>query len=314
MQAGVARDRSTEIAMLLMVVATLAIPAADAIAKVLGQSLSPGQIVWLRLALQIVLLAPLVARRPMPIARSDRLLHLMRGLLLAVATTCFFWSLTVLPLADAIAMFFIQPLILTVLAGVFLKEGIGWRRLSAAVIGFGGVMLVVQPGFTAFGPHALLPPLAGFLFAVYLLLTRVLAVRSDAVTLQFTAGVAGFLVISVLMALGGLTGAPLFAWSAPDLEAWSLLLLLGAMATVVHLLIVQAFRLGSAVVLAPMQYLELLGAVFWGWLIFGEWPNATTWIGITIIAGCGLYVFHRERRRAVTPAVASRGVAPAADD
>jgi S-adenosylmethionine uptake transporter len=301
MSAATRPRHPTEIAMAMMVLAMLLVPAIDAIAKFLTDTLAPGQIAWARFFFQLLFLIPLAWRGERLVHRADTPWHLLRGALIAAATICFFTALTVMPLADNIAIFFVEPLILSLLAGVLLKEGIGWRRIAAILVGFAGAMLIVRPSFAAFGVYALLPLLAATCFAVYLLLTRLLAVRTDAIMMQVTASVGGLTTMTALMGVGALTGWPLLAWHMPTAAGWGLLMLLGLVATVAHLLIVQAFRRASAVILAPFQYLEIMAAVFWGWLVFGDWPEPVTWLGIAVIVAAGLYVFHRERRRAVAP-------------
>ena len=299
MHAAAPPRHPTEIAMAMMVAAMVLVPAIDAIAKSLTDVLAPAQIAWARFFFQMLFLVPLALRGERLVHPADTPWHLVRGVLIAAATTCFFTALIVMPLADTIAIFFVEPLILSLLAGVILKEGIGWRRIAAILVGFGGAMLIVRPSFADFGVYALLPLAAAAFFAFYLLLTRMLGARTDAVMMQVSAGVGGLVAMSVLMGVGSVTDWPLLEWRTPDAASWALLMLLGLVATVAHLLIVQAFRRASAVILAPFQYLEIMAAVFWGWLVFGDWPEATTWLGIAVIVGAGLYVFHRERRRAV---------------
>jgi S-adenosylmethionine uptake transporter len=299
MQTAARPRHPTETAMLLMAAAMAMLPAMDSIAKALAAALSPGQIAWARFAFQLVFLAPLAVGRRWPLAARELPLHLVRGVLIAVATTCFFTALTVLPLADTLAIFFVEPLLLSLLAGVFLREGIGWRRIAAILVGFAGAMLIVRPSFGVFGVYALLPLVSGTCIAVYLLLTRSLGARSDAVTMQFTASVGAVATMSLMLAVGAAGGWPVLQWRPVDGPAWAWLALMGLLATVAHVLIVQAFRRASAVVLAPLQYLELGAAVFWGWLVFGDWPELWTWLGMGVIVASGLYVFHRERRRAL---------------
>ena len=299
MHAAAPPRHPTEVAMTLMVSAMVLVPAIDAIAKFLTDTLAPAQIAWARFFFQMLFLIPLALRGERLVHLADIPWHFLRGVLIAVATTCFFTALTVMPLADNIAIFFVEPLILSLLAGVLLKEGIGWRRLAAIVVGFAGAMLIVRPSFAAFGVYALLPLAAATFFAFYLLLTRMLGARTDAVMMQVSAGVGGLVTMTLLLGLGAFVDWPLLAWRTPDAASWGLLVLLGLVATVAHLLIVQAFRRASAVILAPFQYLEIMAAVFWGWLVFADWPEPTTWLGIAIIVAAGLYVFHRERRRAV---------------
>ncbi len=299
MRAASAARHPTEQAMLLMAAGMVLVPALDAIAKVLSAELTPAQIAWGRFAFQLLVMLPFVLARPAAVRREDLLAHAARGVLLGVATVCFFSALAVMPLADAIAIFFVEPLLLSLMAGLVLREGIGWRRLAAIGVGFAGALLIVQPSFRAFGAAALLPLAAAFCFASYLLLTRRLGARYDAVTLQATAGLGGLVTLSLVLLAGATLGFEQVAWRPVDGGAWALLFVLGLTAAVAHLLVVQAFRLASAVILAPFQYLEILAAVFWGQVIFGDWPDPLTWLGIAVITASGLYVFYRERRRAL---------------
>ncbi len=284
--------------MLCMVAAMVLVPAMDAVAKHLAAVLIPAQIALARFGFQVAFMAPLAVGRPLGIARADLWLHGLRGVLLALATTAFFAALAVMPMAEAIAIFFVEPLLLSLLAAVLLKEGIGWRRVVAILVGFAGAMLIVRPGLDAFGWQATLPLLAALLFALYLVATRVLAQRTDAVALQLTAGLAGTLTMAALLAAGSLAGIAALTPVWPGAEAWFWLVVLGLVATVSHLLIVHAFKRASAAVLAPFQYLEIGAAVLWGYVVFGDLPAPLTWLGIAILTASGLYVFHRERRHA----------------
>ena len=285
--------------MLLMVTAMLLVPAMDAVAKYLAAVLVPAQIALARFAFQVVFMAPLAVGRPFAIGPGDLWLHGLRGVLLALATAAFFAALAVMPMAETIAIFFVEPLLLSLLAGVLLKEGIGWRRIVAILVGFAGALLIVRPGLDLFGWAATLPLLAALLFALYLVTTRVLAQRTDAVTLQLTAGLAGTGTMAVLLAGGWALGVPALTPTWPSASAWFWLAVLGLIATVSHLMIVHAFKRAPAAILAPFQYLEIGAAVAWGYLVFGDLPQPLTWLGIAIITGSGLYVFHRERRRAM---------------
>ncbi|TVQ41516.1 MAG: DMT family transporter [Geminicoccaceae bacterium] len=292
--------------MLLMVGAMLLVPAMDAVAKHLSAVMVPAQIALARFGFQVVFMTPLVRGRRLEIAPGDLALHGLRGVLLALATTFFFAALAVMPMAEAIAIFFVEPLLLSLLAGILLKEGIGWRRILAILVGFAGAMLIVRPGLDAFGWAATLPLVAALFFALYLVATRVLAQRTDPVTLQLTAGLAGVATMILVIAAGSLLGVAALTPSWPDAVSWAWLVVLGLIATVSHLMIVHAFKRASANILAPFQYLEIGAAVLWGYVVFGDFPEAMTWVGIAIITASGLYVFHRERRRALSSMHAAR--------
>ncbi len=280
--------------------ATIA-PGMHAIAKGLGESLSSGQITWARFFFQLVFLLPVVligyrGRLPRP-----TISHIVRGLLLVLATLAFFWAVTFMPLADSTAIFFAEPLILTAMAALFLGERIGWRRILAVLVGFTGALIVIRPSFETFGLPALLPLLAAFFFALYLTMIRRLAKTESAQAMQFWVCLFGMLILSVLMAMSEQIGWEVMKPSWPTIEAWGWLASLGVIATIAHMLAIRAFQLAPASVLAPFQYLEIMGATLLGAVVFGDLPDGLTGLGIAIIVSSGLYVFHREQQGGAMP-------------
>ena len=222
-------------------------------------------------------------------------LHLLRGALIALATLLFFSSLTRLPVADALAIFFVEPLILTLLAPIFLGEKTGWRRLSAVAVGFCGALLIIRPGAASFGWIVLLPMAAACCFAGYLILTRKFATRMAPVPIQFYTGVAGLVVMTAALLFGHMADSGFLAITTPDLSQWIKMAALGTVGCAGHLLVVYAFSYLDASVLAPFQYLEIVSAAILGWLFFGELPAIQTWTGILIIVGAGIYIYWREQ-------------------
>lgn len=291
---------AVEVGMAMMAAAMLWIPCIDAIAKVLGEHVPPGQIAASRFLFQSLLLFPLLLMAGgLPRVPWRQLhLHAARGALIALATAFFFTALKYMPIADAIAIFFVEPLILTLLSGLFLGEAVGWRRMTAVLVGFMGALIVIRPGFGWAGWPALMPLLAAGCFAVYLVLTRRMAQTGDAVQMQFWAGVFGFLTMAMVLVLGGVAGIPALTAVRPELHEWGLLFALGLVATAGHMLVVHAFRRAPAGVLAPFQYLEIISATVLGYLIFDDFPDAVTWTGVAVIVCAGMYVFHRERKLA----------------
>lgn len=297
--------------MLMMAAGVIVIPAIDAIAKYLSDELAPGQIAASRFLFQLIFLLPIVLIAGRPLRSRHIGLNALRGALIAGATLFFFWGLSYLPLADTIAIFFVEPLILTLIAALFLGEQVGWRRLTAIVIGFTGALLVIQPSFQNVGLPAFLPIGAALCFATYLALTRRVVAAEDVLTMQLWAGIFGLLTLGTAVGIGEMASIPVLDPSWPDVSQWLLLAALGAIATSGHLLIVGAFRRASPSILAPFQYLEILGATLLGFLVFDEFPNLGTWVGILIIVGSGLYVFHRERKLArITPPRIEPSVGP----
>lgn len=281
--------------MVIMVAAMLLLPAIDALAKVLAATVPVGLIVWSRFAFQTALLAPAALRRRDTSQRGLWRVHAARGTLLAATTLLFFAAVRVLPLADAISIFFVEPLILTLLSAILLGESIGWRRLSAVVVGFLGALIIVRPSYAIFGVNALLPLAAAFSFALYLILTRRIATREHPTTMQFHAGFYGFVVMSSGLAAGWAFEIAALTPVWPTPREGLLLALVGVAATIGHQMVVHAFRRAEAGILAPFQYLEIVGATTYGYILFGDFPDPITWLGIAIIIGSGIYVFHRER-------------------
>jgi S-adenosylmethionine uptake transporter len=291
---------STASAMVMMIAAMLMLPGIDAIAKWLSGSVSSGQVTWSRFFFQIILMSPLLLKTRGPWFTPALALHAARGSLIAFATLFFFSGLAYLPLADAIAIFFIEPLLVTLLSALFFKEVIHWRRISAISLGFVGALIIIRPTFGEVGFAALYPVAAAFCFSFYIVLTRKLVRHEDPIRLQFFAGIFGCLVMSIALAYGTAQGVAILTAAWPTTDQWLLLGLLGLIATVCHLLVVYAYRLASIGILAPFQYVEIIGATILGLIIFDEFPDTVTWVGVAIIVCSGMYVFHREAKLAAT--------------
>ena len=284
----------------MMIIAMLMLPGIDAIAKWLSGSVSSGQVTWSRFFFQIIFMFPLLLRTRGPWLTPALALHAARGSLIAFATLFFFSGLAHLPLADAIAIFFIEPLLVTLLSALFFAEAIHWRRISAISLGFVGALIIIRPTFAEVGYAALYPVGAAFCFSFYIVLTRKLVRHEDPIRLQFFAGVFGCLVMSIALGYGTSVDIPILAAAWPSTNHWLLLGGLGLIATGCHLLVTYAYRLASIGILAPFQYVEIIGATVLGLIIFNEFPDAVTWVGVSIIVGSGMYVFHREARLAAT--------------
>lgn len=282
----------------LVTVAMVLLPGQDAIAKYISDTVSPGQISWARFLLQTLFTLPflvylqgwggLVPNRFWP--------NVLRGALIATSSTLFFLALKFMPMADAIAIFFVEPFILTVLSGVIDKEQIGWQRKVAVVSGFIGVIIVVRPSYDVFGTVSLVPAAAGFIFAVYVLLNRRLSTFDTPLTMQFTAGLSALVVLTLCLGVGQFAGIAELSPVAVGTREAGFLLAMGVLGTGGHLLFVQAARLAPPSLIAPMQYLEIVCAALLGYLLFGEFPDFWKWVGISIIVASGIFVFWGESR------------------
>lgn len=282
----------------LMMAAMLILPSMDIIAKYLSTHITGAQVAQARFGFQMLFLLPFVlwSHGFSGLFPNNLWLNSIRSVLMAGAITCFFTALKWMPVADAIAVFFIEPMILTLLSALFLGEKVGWRRLTAVVIGFIGAIIVVRPSYEIFGLVSLLPMVAAFLFALYLMLTSKLSKSENVLTMQFWSGFVGIVIMSAIMTGGTWAEFPLLTYKDPTPVQWGWMALAAFIATTMHLLIVHAFRLAPASVLAPLNYMEIVSATLLGYLIFGDFPDAIRWLGIAIIIGSGLFIFWRERR------------------
>lgn len=212
--------------------------------------------------------------------------HLVRVVLVTVDIACFYWAVNYLPLADVMTIYMSAPLIVTALSVVFLKESVGWRRWLAVLVGFVGVVIVLNPT----GQFDLVPSLVALLgatiFASGLIFTRLLRE-------------AGNLTLVSYQTMGGLVmgGAALpLAWSAPGWLDFLLLGLLGVTALAGHSLINRSLHLSPAAVVVPFQYVSILWAVALDLLVWGTQPSLRIAVGGALIIGSGLFIFHREQR------------------
>lgn len=264
-------------------------PLADGVGKLLAFSVPMIVLVTSRFVLQTIILLPVLAVTKSPFPKGRRLLILtgLRGILHVGGTWLMVLALWFMPIADAIAIAFVMPFILLFIGRTFLGEQVGRRRLTAASIGFLGTLLVVQPSFAELGAVALLPLVVAVIFALFMVVTRMMAKEVDAVSMQALSGL--FALTGLLPALW-LSGATLE--SVPENALF--LFLLGALGTISHLLMTWSLRFAPASTLAPMQYLEIPVAAVVGLVLFSDFPNGIALIGICITIGAGLYVVMRE--------------------
>ncbi len=301
----------------LMATGALIIPCIDLIAKLLGPGggalgasmgapLPPLEIGWARFLFQTLIIAPLALYfvGPKVLRPQNLVLVVTRGALIGLATVFFFTSLIFLGIAEAIAIFFVEPLILTLLSALVLGETIGWRRILAVIVGFGGALLVIRPNFVEVGWPAALPLVTATCFALYLLLTKILSDREHPLTLHLWAGLSGMAVLAALLGAGAALGIESVAPVAPTSAQWAALAALGGVATLGHFLVVMAFRRAPASQLAPLQYLEIVAAGLLGWLVLGEVMDTTSMLGVGVVIASGLFVLKRERQRSITPSIA----------
>ena len=285
----------TIIGIALMLGAMAVLPFLDVVAKTLGnQGMPILQIVWARMAFGALLTLPFTLRHGGTAAiRPDRpAYHTLRAALLVAATFLFFSALKYLPIADALAIFFVQPLILTAISPFVLGEKVGPRRWAAVAVGFIGTLIIIRPGFTELNPGTFLALGAGAALAIYFAMTRRISGSAPAMVTTFHTSLMGTILTTL---------AVLPLWEPPTATQWGLLFLIGFIATVGHYLIVRAYDHAEASLLAPLAYTEMVMATFAGWWFFGDFPDGWTFVGVAILIACATYISVRERTKNPPP-------------
>jgi len=281
--------RSVLKGILMMILSMSIVPIVDGFAKFLSSDYPISEIVWGRYIFHFFYLFPVVLFKYGPSAMLPRHLPLqiIRGGLLVCSTFCFFAAIAGMPLADTLALVFISPVIVTALSTVFLGEVVGVRRWSAVSVGFFGALVIIRPGLNEIESETYFALAAGFFYAFYMIATRKLSGSAPPlVTLTFTAFL-GAVIMSALIP---------FQWVEPTNVDWLLMAAMGASAAIGHFLLIKAFDYAQASVLAPFSYFEIVVATIIGFVIFDDFPDTTTWLGIGIIILSGTYITIRERK------------------
>jgi len=273
----------------------------DAMAKRLGETLPAVEVAWLRyLAFIVLALAPVLWSGGSLRSRAPAM-QVLRGLGVVGSAVFFIMALQHLPMAEATAINFVTPVLVTILSVLVLRERVGWRRWTAIAVGLLGMLIIVRPGSEVFSPAALLPVGSSACWAMAVIVTRRMGQAAGggdgaATTLAWTA-MTGFAVLTILLpavllwrGAGGLV--------VPGAAEIGLGLLVGLVSSAAQWLVVLAYRAAPASVLAPFSYTQLLTSGLLGFAVFGAVPDRWTLLGAAIIAASGLYTAHRERVRA----------------
>jgi drug/metabolite transporter (DMT)-like permease len=293
-------------AILLMLVAMFLFVTSDGATKYLAAGMTPQQIIFLRYGVIVAILLPLLWLR-----RGDRLLatrrpvlHVARGLLLMVSGTIFIFSLEDLPLEMATAIGFVSPFYVTALSIPLLGELVGVRRWCAVAVGFLGVLLILRPGGASFQWAMLLPLISSFCWALGLIMTRMMRGSERPLSI---------LAYSSLIGLIGMAPLALPLWRPPDMVEWLLLVGIGVFNSIAQYLVIRAFMMASASMLAPFSYSTIVWAMLIGLVFFGSFPDAPTLAGTLVLVAAGLYVWHRERARTAPTTVPNAALSEAVE-
>jgi drug/metabolite transporter (DMT)-like permease len=261
----------------LTVLAVFMFTMMDTIGKTLTASYPVQQVVWARYFFSLLVLLLLIP--PLGVGRLVRTRHL--GLQIGRG------AIRVVPLADAYAITFTAPLLVTLFSIPLLGERVGWRRWSAILIGFTGVLIVIRPGIGAMHWALLMPLVTAVCFALYQILTRKVAgmAGETAFALLFYLSLVGAVVLSAIMP---------FFWRPVAPQHWGWMAAMGFLGALGHLLLIRALTLTPASLVAPFTYSQIIWAIALGYLVFGDLPDAWMLIGCAVIIASGLYVFYRE--------------------
>lgn len=271
----------------LMLLSLLLINTSDALAKWTIQDLPIFQIMVFQ-AGGLLVMALLVSRQPNPlrlIRTADPGWQIARSACQFAMGYAFYSGLRVLQFADLIAILFVGPLMITAMAHVFLGERAGWHRWAACAVGLVGGLIIVRPGSGLMGWGAIWPVLAVVIWSVYVVITRKISVRNST---------ANMMLWSSLVTLGVLAAMSPWYWQSPVGWQWAALVVIAVLSSGSNGLVIRAYSLAPASLLAPFIYTEIVGATFYGWVFWREFPDTWTWAGAIIIVLAGLYVARRE--------------------
>jgi len=282
------RHRLTGIALMCGAVALFA--CLDTTAKYLNTQMDTLQIAWARYTsaflLTFIVSNPLV--QPGLLRTKQMKLQIMRSLLLVGSTALNFLALRWLQLDEALSIIFTFPFIVAIASGPMLGEWIGWRRWVAICVGFGGVLMIIRPGFGGMHPAALFSLAATLCYGFYAVITRIVARTDSNQTSLFYANFIGALVMQPVIP---------FVWQPPS--SWAIALLLtgtGVLGSLGHFLLISGHKLAPASVLSPFVYTQLIWVVILGYIVFDHVPTGWTMAGAAVVIGSGLYLLYRERK------------------
>ncbi len=288
-------DRMT--AVLLMCAAVTLFSCLDTAAKYLASrtQIPTSEIVWMRFVGQALLMTVVLGPAAIPeLLRTRKLgLQIIRSFLMVTTTVCNFIAIQYLRLDQTVSIAFLAPLLVAALAGPLLGEWVGWRRMLAILVGFGGILIVVRPGFADVHWAFAISFLSMLAYAFFMIVTRKLSTFDPPLVTLFYALLAGTIL-----------GAPIalahWVWPADALQ-WLQILSLGAFGGLGHYLLILAYRLAPASSVSPFLYFQLLSMVALGYLVFGDVPDQWTLIGSGVVIASGLYLVHRERVTGTIP-------------
>lgn len=254
--------------------------------RTLSTEIESVQIAFFRAVLGMAFLVPILWRAKVVPWRTRRWgAHFWRTAVGTASMVCGFYAVSMLPLADATALSFSQPLFSVVLAALLMGETVRWRRWTATVVGFAGVLIMMRPDAGVFQFGALVAIANALLTAIAVMLVKKLSETEAPLVILST-----FALFSTVL----LVVPAIWVWRWPSAEGWLLAIGIGVVATVGQYFWVRAFAVGEMSAVAPFEYLRLPFAVLVGFVVFGELPSVWTYVGAAVVIGSALYIAHRE--------------------
>lgn len=273
-----------------MLLSLFMLTCSDAATKWLGAGYPAGQIICFRAVFSLIPIGIMISLHGgmASLRIVDRRGQIWRAFYFALGTSLIAISMIVLPIADAAAILYAGPLIITALAVPMLKEQVGWRRWTAIAVGFGGIIIMLRPTPGAIQWLGLLPLAAAFCSSMRDIYARKLNATDTANSMMFWSAIATVLVAGISL---------LFAWTTPTLIDWLLMAVAGLFIGIGHYCMIEAYRYSEAAVVAPFKYSGILWAVIFGYFVWGDIPDAFIITGGAIVIASGLYILHRETQR-----------------
>jgi drug/metabolite transporter (DMT)-like permease len=283
-------DPGTLKGVLCLLTACLFFPLGDGCAKYLSQSLPVTEVTWVRYLGNLLLLAPftLYHHGSKGFLPQRFLAQLFRGLVLVLTTFLFFSAIQTVPITDAQIVFFINPLLVVLIAAIILREKLTLSRVLAVLVGFAGVFLVVRPGFKEFQIETVYAFGAAACFSVFLISTRILSQTESSLVTMFFSALVGTLVLPLTLDAG---------WVLPPWSEFPFLIGVGFFMTIGHFFFFLALRHLDASLISPLTYFSIFGSTTVGYFWFGDVPTLNSLMGFILVFGAGIYVLIQERRK-----------------
>ena len=275
-------------AVIFMAIASVLFVAMHALVRDLSKDLHPFQIAFFRASLGLIVLSPIIFKNRFAILKTSKIkLHALRGVLNAGAMLCFFYGLSITPLAQVTALSFAVPLFATLFAVLLLGEIIKIRRITALLIGFFGTLVIIRPGLIDFGIGPILILSQAIIWSLALMVIKVLTRTDSSLTIAIYASI--FLSPMVLI-------AAMPVWQTPTVNQLLLMLIIATFGTIAQTFMNESLKLGETSVVMPVEFTRMIWAALFGYCFFGEVPDVFTWVGSILIFGSTAYIAIRESK------------------